>query len=155
MPYKGRAWYGHTSPPRPRGHSLGERKESRGDQRAWPARRGTPLLWRPWGPGEVSCTERRPLLRGQLILWDSPKYRCPCFRGVDTSFQECLEAQLHPLPKSGTFKDNYILCRNTCSKPHSRSREFSFPVSIPELIKTCSKLTAKQYQKKKLDLRLE
>ena len=27
---------------------------------------GTPLLWTPWGPGEVSCIERCPHFRGKL-----------------------------------------------------------------------------------------
>ena len=28
---------------------------------------GTPLLWKPWGPGEVSCIERCPYFRDKYI----------------------------------------------------------------------------------------
>ena len=45
---------------------------------------GTPLMWTPWGPGEVSCIERCPLFRGKFTLrkhiWDVAK--CPLCRGV-------------------------------------------------------------------------
>ena len=45
---------------------------------------GTPLLWTPWGPGEVSCIERCPHFRGRFILrkhiWDIAK--CPLYKGV-------------------------------------------------------------------------
>ena len=45
---------------------------------------GTPLLWTPWGPGEVSCIERCPHFRGKFTLgkhiWDTAK--CPYYRGV-------------------------------------------------------------------------
>ena len=29
---------------------------------------GTPLLWTPWGPGEVPCTERCPHFRNPSIV---------------------------------------------------------------------------------------
>ena len=33
---------------------------------------GSPLLWTPWGPGEVSCRERCPHFRGKFLLnWQS------------------------------------------------------------------------------------
>ena len=39
--------------------------------------RGTPLLWTPWGPGEVSRIERCPHFWGKFILkkhtWDTAK----------------------------------------------------------------------------------
>ena len=45
---------------------------------------GTPLMWTPWGPGEVSCIERCPHFRGKFLLrkhiWDIAK--CPQCRGV-------------------------------------------------------------------------
>ena len=28
----------------------------------------TPLMWTPWGPGEVSCIERCPHFRGKFLL---------------------------------------------------------------------------------------
>ena len=43
-----------------------------------PVYSGTPLLWTPWGPGEVSCIERCPQFRGNFIrkhIWDIEK--CP------------------------------------------------------------------------------
>ena len=56
---------------------------------AWPwGYSGTPLLWTPWGPGEVPCIERCPhFFRGNLLLrnrtWDVAK--CPKYRDVFTS----------------------------------------------------------------------
>ena len=36
---------------------------------------GTPLMWTPWGPGEVSCIEKCPHFRGKFIhIWDTAKY---------------------------------------------------------------------------------
>ena len=50
---------------------------------------GTPLLWTPRGPGEVSCTEMCPHFWGKFILrnhiWDAakcPQYRCVHISGV-------------------------------------------------------------------------
>ncbi len=44
-----------------------------------PNNSGTPLLWTPWRPGQVSCIERCPHFRGAFILrkhiWDIAK--CP------------------------------------------------------------------------------
>ena len=41
---------------------------------------GTPLLlWTPWEPSEVSCTERYPHCRAKFThIWDIDK--CPYFR---------------------------------------------------------------------------
>ena len=33
-----------------------------------PVYSGTPLLWKPWGPGEVSCIERCPHFRNTSIV---------------------------------------------------------------------------------------
>ena len=55
-----------------------------GDLVKCPVYSGTPQLWTPWGPGEVSCIERCPHLRGKFTLgkhiWDTAKY--PYYRGV-------------------------------------------------------------------------
>ena len=42
---------------------------------------GTPLLWTPWGPGEVSCIERYSLFRAIFRLRKHTA-KCPYFRGV-------------------------------------------------------------------------
>ena len=35
---------------------------------------GIPLMWAPWGPGDVSCIERCPHFRGKFLIrehvWD-------------------------------------------------------------------------------------
>ena len=58
--------------------------EERGIQWNYAEYSGTPLLWTPWGPGEVSCIERCPHFRGRFILrkhvWDIAK--CPLYKGV-------------------------------------------------------------------------
>ena len=38
-----------------------------GDLVKCPVYSGTPLLWTPWGPGEVSCIEGCPHFRGKFI----------------------------------------------------------------------------------------
>ena len=48
---------------------------------------GAPLLWTPWGPGEVSCIERCPHFRGKFKAHlghskVSLIQRSPYFRGV-------------------------------------------------------------------------
>ena len=47
-----------------------------GDLVKCPVYSGTPLLWTPWGPGEVSCIERCPHFRINKFytvnLWDPP-----------------------------------------------------------------------------------
>ena len=47
---------------------------------------GTLLLWTPWGPSKVSCTERCPHFRGKFLLrkhiWDIHVSKCPYYRGV-------------------------------------------------------------------------
>ena len=42
-----------------------------GDLVKYPVYSGTPLLWTPWGPGEVSCIERCPHFRGINLLQES------------------------------------------------------------------------------------
>ena len=50
---------------------------------------GAPLLWTPWGPGEVPCIDRCPHFRGKFVprkhVWDTGKsliQRCPYSRSV-------------------------------------------------------------------------
>ena len=45
---------------------------------------GTPPLWTPWGPGEVSRIEGGPHFRGQLVGHREMSLiqRCPYFWGV-------------------------------------------------------------------------
>ena len=53
-----------------------------GDLVKCPVYSGAPLLWTPWGPGKVACTERCPRFRGKQKkhIWDIAK--CPYFRDV-------------------------------------------------------------------------
>ena len=51
-----------------------------------PVYSGAPLLWTPWGPGEVSCIERCPHFRCKFTAYSGLRkvsllQRCPCFMG--------------------------------------------------------------------------
>ena len=61
-----------------------------GDLVKCPVYSGTPLLWTPWGPGEVSCIEKCPHFRGnnilrKYIIWNIAK----CLISEVSLFQEC------------------------------------------------------------------
>ena len=59
---------------------------------------GTPSLWKPWGPGGVSCIQRCRVTKAYMYVFMghskvSLLQRCPDFRGVLTTevswFQGC------------------------------------------------------------------
>ena len=51
-----------------------------GDLVKCPVYSGAPLLWTPWGPGEVSCIQWNPSIVDTLGTWSCIE-RCPHFRG--------------------------------------------------------------------------